>query len=606
MPVGRSQGPVRTLDSTDQPPDVAPQDEGVGQDRTVQIRLATRGSRLALAQSAMIADALRELGADVELVPVKTLGDVSTAPLSSMGGVGVFVAAVREAVLAGVCDLAVHSLKDLPTTPAEGLTLGAVPEREDPRDALCARDGLGLWGLPRGAKIGTGSPRRAAQLRAARWDLEIVDIRGNVDTRLGRVGADLDAVVLAAAGLNRLGRADAITEYFEPEVMLPAPAQGALALECRHDDAELLALLAHLDHVPTRIAVEAERELMRLVEAGCAAPFGALAEVVPPSSLDLIPDTPAVLFSDTEEVTRPPAGGWFRLRARLAAPDGMTTLTKSIQFESGPGGLSPRAADARMVGRIGELVATMARNLAPLVGLRVLMPPSRLAEAVALRGAQVTTASFTRHTTVTGPQLAERIGRLAAGDYDWLVLTSARTVAALRELGVDLAAVLNRATKVAAVGPATAAAAREAGVHVDLLPTSGSGGADLAAAFPDQPGGVLVPGAADPAAGLDAALTARGFRVDRVAVYRTDAVEGIDDEVRLGWPAGFDAFVVTAPSVVRAAAGLLDRPGPPVVALGDSSAAAARAAGFTVVATAAVATPAGLVNALATLRKEDR
>ena len=172
----------------------------------------------------MIADALRGLGAEVELVPVKTLGDVSTAPLSSLGGVGVFVAAVREAVLTGVCDLAVHSLKDLPTTPADGLTLGAIPEREDPRDALCARDGLGLWGLPRGARVGTGSPRRAAQLRAVRWDLEVVDIRGNVDTRLGRVGADLDAVVLAAAGLNRLGRADAITEFFEPDVLVPARA----------------------------------------------------------------------------------------------------------------------------------------------------------------------------------------------------------------------------------------------------------------------------------------------------------------------------------------------------------------------------------------------
>ena len=574
----------------------------------MQIRLATRGSRLAMAQSAMIADALRRLGADVELVPVKTLGDVSTAPLSSMGGVGVFVAAVRDAVLAGACDLAVHSLKDLPTTRAEGLTLGAIPDREDPRDALCARDGLGLWRLPRGAKVGTGSPRRAAQLRAVRSDLEIVDIRGNVDTRLGRVGADLDAVVLAAAGLNRLGLSGAITEFFEPDVLVPAPAQGALALECRTGDTELLALLAQLDHSPTRIAVEAERELMRLVEAGCAAPFGALAEIVPPSSVDLIPDTPADLFRAMEEVdaTLPSAGGWFRLQARLATPDGMTTLAKSIRFEGGPLGLSPRSPDLRTVGTIGEIVATMAQDLAPLVGLRVLMPPSRLAEAVALRGAQVTTAAFTRHTTVTDPRLTARIDELAAGDYDWLVLTSARTLAALRELGVDLSAVLPESIKVAAVGPATAAAAREAGLPVDLLPTSGSGGADLAAAFPDEPGRALVPGAADPAAGLDAGLTACGFQIDRVAVYRTDPVQTLDEEIRLGWPDGFDAFVVTAPSVVRAAAELLGQPGPAVVALGESSAAAARATGFTVAATATEATAAGLVNALATLRKEDR
>lgn len=252
------------------------------------------------------------------------------------------------------------------------------------------------------------------------------------------------------------------------------------------------------------------------------------------------------------------------------------------------------------------MVATMARNLAPLVGLRVLMPPSRLAEAVALRGARVTTASFTRHTTVTDPRLAQQIDELSTGRYDWLVLTSARTVSALRELGVDLAVVLPEHTKIAAVGPATAAAVREAGLRVDLLPTSGSGGADLAASFPGQPGRVLVPGAADPAAGLDAGLIARGFQIDRLAVYRTDPVEGIDEEIRLGWPDGFDAFVVTAPSAVRAAASLLGQPGPAVVALGKSSAAAARDAGFTVVATAADATPAALVNALAALRKEDR
>ncbi|MFT4297188.1 MAG: uroporphyrinogen-III synthase [Micropruina sp.] len=234
------------------------------------------------------------------------------------------------------------------------------------------------------------------------------------------------------------------------------------------------------------------------------------------------------------------------------------------------------------------------------------MPPSRLAEAVALRGARVTTASFTRQTTVTDPRLGERTDQLAAGRYDWLVLTSARTLVALRELGIDLAAVLPEGTKVAAVGPATATAARDAGLRVDLVPTSGSGGADLAASFPDEPGRVLVPGAADPAPGLDAGLAARGLQVDRVAVYRTDAADSIDDAIRLGWPDGFDAFVVTAPSVVRAAAELLGSPGPTVVALGETSAAAARDAGFTVAATAAEATPAGLVNALATLRKEAR
>ena len=179
-------------------------------------------------------------------------------------------------------------------------------------------------------------------------------------------------------------------------------------------------------------------------------------------------------------------------------------------------------------------------------------------------------------------------------------------VRSLRRTGTtaDILVMHTGGVEAGALAPLVALGARL--VPVDLLPTSGSGGADLAASFPDEPGRVLVPGAADPAAGLDAGLTARGFHVDRVAVYRTDPVESLDEEVRLGWPDGFDAFVVTAPSVARAAAELLGRPGPPVVALGESSAAAARAAGFTVVATAAEATPAGLVNALATLRKEDR
>lgn len=546
----------------------------------MQIRLATRGSRLALAQSGMIADALRRLGAEVELVRVKTLGDVTTAPLSSLGGVGVFVAAVREAVLSGACDLAVHSLKDLPSTPAEGLVLAAVPEREDPRDALCARDGLTLTTLPTGAAVGTGSPRRAAQLRAARPDLAIIDIRGNVDTRLGRVGADLDAVVLAAAGLNRLGRADAVTEYFEPDVLVPAPAQGALALECRSGDAELLELLTRLDHAPTRTAVEAERTLMRLVEAGCAAPFGALAEVTHarrPGGPDLFPG---------REESAP---GRLRLRTRLAHPDATVTLV-----DDGP------------LDRASELVDGLAAALLPLRGLRVVMPPSRLADAVAARGASVTTVALTRQRPVADPALAGRLEDLAAGRYDWLALTSARTMAFLRDAGVDLHAAVPSGTRVAAVGPTTAAAAGASGLRVDLLPERGSGGAELAAVFPATPGRVLVPGAAEPASGLDDALRRRGWQVDRIAVYRTSAVDSVDEDVRAAWPDAFDAFVATAPSVVAAAHDLLGVPMPPLVALGPSTAEAAERFGITVAAEASEATAPGLLTALEVLRKEVR
>ena len=245
-----------------------------------EIRLASRRSRLALAQSTLVAEKVTELtGRPVRIVEVVSEGDRSQAPLTEIGGTGVFVTAVREALRNGEADLAVHSLKDLPTAAAPGITLAAVPRREGPRDVLCAA-GATLADLPAGARIGTGSPRRVAQLVLARPDLQPVEIRGNLDTRLGRVGDDLDAVVVAAAGIARLGAAGAAQPVPLPvETMLPAPGQGALAVEVATacDDAGLLAALAQLDDAATRAAVIAERELLAALEAGCSAPVGALA-----------------------------------------------------------------------------------------------------------------------------------------------------------------------------------------------------------------------------------------------------------------------------------------------------------------------------------------
>lgn len=246
------------------------------------LRLGTRASTLATTQSGQVADRLRELtGVDVELVTVSTEGDRNQAPLTQIGGTGVFVAALREAVLDGSVDLAVHSLKDLPTTPDPRLALAAVTTREDPRDVLVARDGLTLGELPQGARVGTGSPRREAQLNALGLGIEVVPVRGNVDTRLGKVASgDLDAVVLARAGLLRLGREDEATEVLDPIQVLPAPGQGALAVECRADDEATTRLLSVLDDPETRAAVTAERSLLSALEAGCSAPVGALADVV--------------------------------------------------------------------------------------------------------------------------------------------------------------------------------------------------------------------------------------------------------------------------------------------------------------------------------------
>jgi hydroxymethylbilane synthase len=245
------------------------------------LRLGTRRSRLALTQSGGVAATLiAEHARDVELTEVTTYGDVSAAPLEQIGGTGVFVSALREALVRGEVDLAVHSYKDLPTGPAPGLALAAVPPRADPRDVLVARDGLTLGELPRGARIGTGSPRRVAQLRALGLGLELVGVRGNVDTRLAKVASgELDAVVLARAGLQRLDRLDAVTETLDPMQVLPAPGQGALAVECREDDKELLELLGMLDDPDSRAATAAERSLLGALEAGCSAPVGGLAFV---------------------------------------------------------------------------------------------------------------------------------------------------------------------------------------------------------------------------------------------------------------------------------------------------------------------------------------
>jgi hydroxymethylbilane synthase len=237
------------------------------------LRIGTRASALARVQTNLVADAL---GLAVDIVPVVTTGDRSPAPLDQLGGTGVFVSALREALLA----VAVHSYKDLPIGSTDGVVVAAVPSRDDPRDVLVARDGLTLGELPSGARVGTGSPRRAAQLRALGLGIEVVPIRGNVDTRLGKVASgEMDAVVLAYAGLRRLGRRNEATEVLDPIQLLPAPAQGALAVECRESDAEARGVLALVDHADTRTAVLAERALLAGLEAGCSAPVGALAEV---------------------------------------------------------------------------------------------------------------------------------------------------------------------------------------------------------------------------------------------------------------------------------------------------------------------------------------
>ncbi|MBI2940745.1 MAG: hydroxymethylbilane synthase [Chloroflexi bacterium] len=252
--------------------------------------MGTRGSALALAQTRLVIERLAERfpSTAVEICPIHTRGDhLASVSLSVIGGQGVFVKEIEQALLAGRIDFAVHSLKDLPSALPPGLALAAILPREDPRDVLIARSAPSLVALPAGARVATSAPRRFTQLHAARPDLHLVDIRGNVDTRLRRLRAgDFDAIVLAAAGLHRLGRAGEITEYLPLDVCLPAVGQGALAVEARVDDADLLAMLQAIDHPPTRAAVTAERAVLRALGGGCRIPIAAYARVQasPPSS----------------------------------------------------------------------------------------------------------------------------------------------------------------------------------------------------------------------------------------------------------------------------------------------------------------------------------
>lgn len=282
-----------------------------------RVRIATRGSRLAVAQSGLVArDLRRALGVETELVTVRTTGDrIRDRPLAAIGGKGLFIKEIEEALLEGRADLAVHSAKDLPARLAPELALAAFPERADPRDALVGRDdGTRLASLPEGARVGTGSVRRTSQLLAARPDLRVVPLRGNVGTRLGRLDRDVDAVVLACSGLDRLGLSERIHERIAPSDLLPAVGQGTLALQTRADD-PLRGRVAALDHPATHDGIAAERAFLARLEGDCSVPLAALAETLP--------------------------GGRLRLRALVASPDGRRVAHTDLEGT---------AAEARALG----------------------------------------------------------------------------------------------------------------------------------------------------------------------------------------------------------------------------------------------------------------
>lgn len=284
----------------------------------MRLRIGTRGSTLARAQSELIANSLRRhigAGFEAELVEIVTHGDVTPGSLVGLSETGVFVTALRHALLEGECDIVVHSLKDMPVAPFDGLTIAAIPARGDSRDALCA-GGNQLSQLEAGARVGTSSPRRAAQVKALRPDIEVVEVRGNVDSRLSRVGEDFEGIVVAYAGLQRLDREHQADQVFEPDIFVPAPGQGALAIEAPDDaPAALRSALAALDDATTRAQVTAERAALAVLQGGCSAPVGVHATVL---------------------------AGALVVRARVIRPDGSLALN---EVQRGP------VAQAERIGR---------------------------------------------------------------------------------------------------------------------------------------------------------------------------------------------------------------------------------------------------------------
>lgn len=556
------------------------------------IVVGTRGSALAQWQADYIIAALRSIdsGVSTRIHIIKTTGDKDQArPLAELGGLGVFTKEIEQALLAHEIDLAVHSLKDLPTEATNGLTIAAIPEREDPRDCLVSRLGLGLNDLPPGARVGTSSTRRSAQVLALRPDLQIIPLRGNVDTRLRKATSgdksEYDAVILAAAGIIRLGRASEITEYLPLETFLPDPGQGALAVQIRAGDTELAARLAPLDHPPTRSAVTAERAFLQALGGGCRMPVGAYAEG---------------------------RDGALRLVGMLASGNGRSIARGEIQ------GQSSRAEDLgfELAERLGGTRRHLhSESLPPkppsaetsslLRGRRVLVTRAQeqahtLSDQIrALGGEPIEFPALQFAPLIDFRELDDALVRLHK--FDWTVFTSANGVRfvaeRLRELKLDARALAS--AKLTAIGPATAAALKGLGLHVDFIPTKFLG-AQIAVELPVEARQRALLLRADLAsAALARGLAARGVDVTDIDAYRTVMPPLPDLSLKQ-----VDAVTFTSSSAVKNLVAMLgsDRAhldGACVFCIGPVTADSARELGWKVDAVAAEHTVDGLVRAMA-------
>jgi hydroxymethylbilane synthase len=541
----------------------------------VRVRLATRGSTLALIQAELAAEALARRYPEHEFVPVplSTHGDrQQSMRLTESPREGVFVKELEQALLDGRADLAVHSAKDLPTLSTPGLTLAGFLPRADPRDALIARTPSTLADLPPGSRIGTGSPRRAAQVAAVRPDLLAVEIRGNVDTRLRRLAeGDVDALILAAAGLERLSRLSEAHQLLPFDIMLPAPGQGALALQAVEGSAAA-RLAGGADDPATSRAVLAERDLLRRLGGGCLSALGAYAEV----DGDELFLRAVVLDTTGRTVIR------ARSRGRHDV-DVVEAVAASLEGQGAPGLLRRRSG--------------------PLAGWRIMVTradgqATSLTQALEANGADTIACPVISISPIpVDPAALE-----ALSTYDWLVLTSANGVDRLVELLHQAGRELPGHIKVAAIGPETAARARAAGMTPTLVPdrfVAEELAAALMAAM-EPAARILLARAAGARAVLPEALRAHGARVDVLETYRAVPPPGL--RARLApHLSRVDVITFTSSSTVRAFVDALEAPLPALITvacIGPITAQTARDLGLRVDIIAQEYTARGLVDAI--------
>ena len=551
-----------------------------------EIVIGTRGSRLALAQAALVVQAFERAGRPCRISIIETAGD-RQAPDTAWGE-GAFVAAIERALLGGQVDVAVHSAKDVPTDEDPRLRIGAYLPRADPRDALVVRmdaPGRRLDDLPPGSRVGTDSPRRTGFLLARRPDLAVHPLHGNVDTRLRRLDeGETDALVLACAGLDRLGLGSRIAERIEPDVVPPAPGQGAIAVQIRLDDRHLLEAVAAIDDSGTRLAVEAERAFLSAFGGGCRAPIGALGTV---------------------------AGDELTLLGGIASPDGSSTGLERRRGPAATGAAIARALAETLDRPAGSRTAPAPdeRSVVRPVAPRILVTRAA-GQADELMSALRTNGLEPVSVPAIAVELQAPTGDLDAaarriGGYAWVVVTSANGVRAILE-AADGASTALETVRWAAIGRATAGLLEGNGLDVRFQPSRSDGQA-MAVELPIEPADRVLVIRGDLADGeLAASLRTRGATVDDVIAYRTREAPESSRALLCQAMAGgtIDAIVFTSGSTVRGLAALarseaIDLASIPSICIGPETATDARAAGFSVIAVSAVPGAAALASTAA-------